>query len=456
MARIEPGCDGRQGRRPLHWPGQSPATTGEDLMIKYKLICADCGKEYKEGEVEYVCPICAAGQKPMHPTLGVLKTEYDYGAVKKIFTRESLKANRIRGHGRYINLLPLNDISSLPPLDVGPTPLEKVERIRKKLGLESLYIKNDTGLPTGSFKDRASSIVVAKARELKKDIVTTASTGNAATALAGMSASVGQKNVIFVPASAPKAKLTQIAAFGATLIPVKGTYDDAFELSKQATVKFGWYNRNTGYNPYTIEGKKTAALEIWEQLGYRAPDKILIPTGDGVILTGTYKGFYDLKQLGLIGKIPQLIPVQSEGSSAIINALDSGADQVTPLEKSQTIADSISVSAPACGRWALKIVRETGGLGIAVPDDEILSAIKELATYSGIFAEPAAAAAYAGLIKGVQTGKVSSSEVVIVMITGTGLKDIPAAMKAVSFPEPIEPDIDAVKFPSPLWGEGPR
>lgn len=411
--------------------------------MKYKLVCTDCGKEYGGSDVEYTCPACSAGQKPMHPTLGVLKAEYDYGKIDLL--ADLLNNCKYKCQARYLSILPIEDAESLPPLRVGPTPLETVQRLRSKFGPENLYIKNDMGLPTGSFKDRASSIVVAKARELGKEVITTASTGNAATALAGMSASVGMKNIIFVPASAPVAKLTQIAMFGARLVPVKGTYDDAFELSKQATKKFGWYNRNTGFNPYTIEGKKTAALEIWEQLGYRAPDKIFIPTGDGVILTGTYKGFYDLKKLDLIKKIPALIPVQAEGSAAIVSALKSGAKTVAPIAESKTIADSISVNAPACGNWALKIVRETEGFGVTVTDGEILAAMKEMSEGAGIFAEPAASAAFAGLIKAAREGSIQPNETVVVLITGTGLKDIPAAMKAVTIPNAIEPDIAGVE-----------
>jgi threonine synthase len=414
-------------------------------MIKYKLICTDCGGEYLKDEVEYVCPDCARGQRPKHPTLGILKIEYDYKGLKKKFTPAALKRNKVGSQERYIDLLPLDDAGLLPPLAVGPTPLEKAERLRSRLKLNGLFIKNDTCLPTGSFKDRASSVVVAKARELKKDIITTASTGNAATALAGMSASIGMKNVIFVPESAPKAKLTQIAMFGARLVPVKGTYDDAYALSIEATRKFGWYNRSTGFNPYTIEGKKTAALEIYEQLDFKAPDKVFIPTGDGVILSGTYKGFYDLMKLGLIERLPQIIPVQAEGSCAIVDAISAAI----PLNNichpnASTIADSICVSAPACGNWALKIVRETGGFGVKVTDDEIMSAEKELAAYAGIFAEPAAAAGFAGLIRSAKEGRVGPDDTVVVLITGTGLKDIPAAMKVIEIPPAIEPDIKNV------------
>ncbi|MBF0105416.1 MAG: threonine synthase [Deltaproteobacteria bacterium] len=407
------------------------------METKYKLTCVDCGKVYQSDEVEYVCPLCSSTQRPLTPTQGILRVDYDYAALRNTFSA-TLKKNLMRGHGRYLALLPLNDVSSLPPLDVGPTPLCEVLRLRQATGLNKLFVKNDTTLPTGSFKDRASSIVVAKAKELKKKVITTASTGNAATALAGMAASVGMGTVIFVPHNAPQAKLAQIAMFGAKLVVVKGTYDEAFELSKQSTEKYGWYNRNTGFNPYTIEGKKTAALEIWEQLGYKAPDKVFIPTGDGVILTGTYKGFYDLKKLGLIKKIPQIIPVQAVGSAAIVNALKSGRDQIVPLKKSQTIADSISVMAPACGNWALSIVRDTLGFGLTVTDKEILTAIKELAGLTGIFAEPAAATAYAGLKKAQRFHKIKRDETVVVLITGTGLKDIPTAMKAITIPAAVE------------------
>ncbi len=411
-------------------------------MDKYKLVCIDCGAEYRHDEVEYMCPKCEGTGDPNHAPLGVLKCEYDCSAAKQNFKPDNSK---YKDHKRYISILPLVSENSLPELPIGPTPLNEVSRLRKELGLNNLFIKNDTGLPTGSYKDRASSVVVAKAIELKKDIITAASTGNAATALAGMCASVGMKNVIFVPAAAPQAKLTQIATFGAKLILVKGTYDDAFALSIEATKEFGWYNRNTAYNPYTVEGKKTAALEIWEQLGCKAPDKVLVPTGDGVIIAGVYKGFYDLKQLGLIDRIPQMIPVQSENSAAIVDAVESNADYVTALKSANTVADSISVLKPSNGSWALKLVKETNGFGIKVTDDEIIKTIHYLAKLTGIFAEPAAATAVAGLIKATRENKIGRDEIVVVIITGTGLKDVPAAQKAVSIPEAIEPKLEIVK-----------
>jgi len=424
----------------------------------YFFKCIDCGKTYKKDELEYVCPACAGGQRPMEPTRGVLKVVYSScGGGGEVLDSASLrsdgKTDFLRSNGKideFHLISPLKDRSLFPPLKVGPTPLYRPERLCGELGLDNLYLKDDTVLPTGSFKDRASSLVVAKARELKKDVVVCASTGNAATALAGMCASVGMRCVIFVPAGAPPAKLTQIAAYGADLVPVEGTYDDAFELSLSVTREFGWYNRNTAYNPFTIEGKKSAALEICEQLGKKAPDKILIPTGDGVILAGIYKGFWDLKQLGLVEKLPQLIAVQAEGSCVITKMFEQAGVADFSLRscranRARTIADSISVTAPRNANWAVKAIKETKGFGVTVQDKEIISAIGHLAKMTGIFAEPAASAPLAGAMKLAGKDLLKRDETIVLLITGTGLKDIPSARKGIKIRKPINPTLSAVK-----------
>lgn len=390
--------------------------------MNYYFKCVDCGKEYDGDELEYVCPACSSAQKKMEPTKGVLEVLFDYKKLKK-------------------PTFPLKDASLLPPLKVGPTPLYKDTRLAEGLGFENLYIKDDTGLPTGSYKDRASSFVVGKARELKKNVIVCASTGNAATALSGMCASVGLNCVIFVPSSAPAAKLTQIAIYGANLIPVKGTYDDAFELSLAATKEFGWYNRNTAYNPFTIEGKKSGAFEIFDQLGDKAPDKVFIPTGDGVILAGIYKGFKDLKEIGLIDKLPQLIAVQAEGSCVITKKFEGRRGREEG--RCETIADSICVSAPRNANWAVRILKETKGRCVTVTDDEILSAMKRMGSLTGIFAEPAAAASAAGFFKIAE--ELDPKERIVLLITGNGLKDIPAAQRTIRTIAPIEPDIKELR-----------
>ncbi len=413
-------------------------------MTDYKLICTDCGAEFVAGEVDYVCPKCEALQKSNETLRGVLRVEFDYASLKKKFTPRNLKSRHESGIGRFRELLPLLDVSFLPPLCVGPTPLFVPPRLSAKHGFPYLFIKNDSMLPTASLKDRASAFVVAKARELERDVITTASTGNAATALAGMCAASGQKSVIFVPKTAPAAKLAQIATFGAKLVTIDGTYDDACLMSREATNRFGWYNRNTAFNPFTIEGKKTVALEIWEQLSYKAPDVVFVPTGDGAILAGIYKGFYDLLMIGAIESLPRIVCVQAEGSAAIATAFAAKSNEVTPLEKASTCADSISVKSPAAGSWALKILHETGGFCVTVTDNEIIAAIKEFATLSGVFAEPAAAAAYAGFSSASRSGLVSSEETAILMITGSGLKDVPTAMKAVTIPNAVSANLSSL------------
>ncbi|MFA4874411.1 MAG: pyridoxal-phosphate dependent enzyme, partial [bacterium] len=334
-------------------------------MTAHLLECIDCGKHHLPAEVEYLCPSCSARQKPLHPLLGLLRCVYEYEATARYFERDALESNSERGLGRWLPILPISSAASLPPLIESATPLRPAERLRQELGLAALWLKDDTVMPTASFKDRASALVVAVARERGHDVVATASTGNAATALAGQAAAVGISSVIFAPEKAPAAKLAQIAVFGGRLIPVKGTYDEAFELSIEACRHFGWYNRNTAYNPYTVEGKKTAALEIWEGLDYEAPDWIIIPTGDGVIAAGIEQGFRELAAMKLVDRVPRLALVQADGCMPIVRAFESEDLEIKPALKPHTIADSISVGVPRAGRWAMKALVETKGVAVA-------------------------------------------------------------------------------------------
>jgi threonine synthase len=357
-----------------------------------------------------------------------------------------LEQNPDRTIWRYRPLLPIEPESPVPPLTVGGTPLYKTDRLAALLKLKHVWVKDDGRLPTASFKDRASAIAVVKGRERKAEIITTASTGNAAAALSGLCASVGQRNVIFVPQSAPPAKIAQLLVFGSTVMLVRGTYDDAFELCLQASKEFGWYNRNTGYNPYMSEGKKTASLEICEQLGWDAPDRIFVSVGDGCIIGGLHKGLKDLMALGWINKLPKLMGVQAAGSAALydawrtnLNALD-----MQPID-AQTIADSISAGLPRDRIKALAAVRETDGAYIKVSDEEILAAIPILGQNAGVFAEPAAAAAYAGLVKAVADGLVDPDERIVVLVTGNGLKDVASARKSVGEPFVVNKDLADVK-----------
>ncbi|HEX9921276.1 MAG TPA: threonine synthase [Anaerolineae bacterium] len=406
------------------------------------LKCLICGKHYRLDEIEYVCPD--------HGDEGIVDVQYDYDRIGRRISQGDLLYSTDYSIWRYLPLLPVSAEVKLPPLALGWTPLYRVPRLAAQLGLKQLWVKDDGRQPTASFKDRASAIAVVKAREKDAAIITTASTGNAAAALSGLCASIDQANVIFVPESAPQAKIAQLLVFGSRVILVQGTYDDAFELCLQAAKAYGWYNRNTGYNPYMSEGKKTASYEICEQLGWRAPDRIFVSVGDGCIIGGLHKGLKDLRALGWIDRMPKLMGIQAEGSSYLYQAWQNNEDVLTkPPVTARTVADSISAGLPRDRIKALAAVKETRGAFLTVTDDEILAAIPALARGCAVFAEPAGAAAYAGLVKAINEGLVSANERIVVLNTGNGLKDVASAMQAVkqagSQPYRIAPSMAALE-----------
>ena len=301
---------------------------------------------------------------------GNLDVILDYDGLKKKYQVDDFTCRDDPSLWRYLPLLPVAglDAEQTPLGQAGGTPVYTLTGLGEKLGVKNLWLKDESRNPTASFKDRASAIVVARAREIKAEVVVTASTGNAGAALAGMAAAVGQKAIIFAPKTAPQAKVAQLLIFGAKVILVDGTYDDAFDLTVKAADEFGWYCRNTGYNPFTAEGKKTAALEIWEWwLSKKSESKqsnkaitIIVSVGDGNIISGIHKGFKDLLALGWIEQIPRIMGVQAEGSAAIANAFRDGTENITPVSAT-TIADSISVDLPRDGVRAVRAVKETGG-----------------------------------------------------------------------------------------------
>ena len=405
-------------------------------MDKSKFIyrCTDCGREYNSAATMYLCPSCSTGQLPDVPPRGVLKTLYDYEAIR----------NTVTGFGglkekEFLGLMPVESLESLPPLRVGNTPLYQFRELDGKRLPFPLYLKDDSQNPTWSFKDRASALVSAYAAERQLRTIITASTGNAGSSLAGICASQHQRAVIVVPETAPMAKLTQIMMYGATIVPVKGTYDEAFDLSVKATETFGWYNRNTAFNPLTIEGKKTASFELFEQLGGRVPDRIFIPAGDGVILAGIYKGFEDLLHLGIIERMPVIVAVQSEKSDNLVRNISQEVFSIVP---SSTVADSISVDIPRNFHMARQFIREYNGETLTVTDDAIMNASKVLAGNSGLFAEPAAAAAFAGLLSYYSDGRITSGSSNVVLLTGGGLKDPAAVSSLTRMPASVYPTID--------------
>ena len=393
-------------------------------MTLWHRECRFCGfKENRPEKILYGCPVCGKNIEVAFQLTAALGRE--------------IKSTHGRGLDRWRPVLPVRADTPSIPLLIGDTPLYDSAALAKDTGFRKVWIKDDGRLPSASFKDRASSVAILRAMNLKRKIIVAASTGNAAASLSCLSAAVGIRSLIFVPAAAPEAKIAQLLVFGATVFAVDGTYDDAFDLSFKATEEFGLYNRNTGLNPFTREGKKICAYEIAEQMGWDVPDYMIIATGDGNIISGVAKGFFELKSLGLIRRVPRMIAAQSEKSNAIAQALKFG---VLRSVQATTIADSISVDLPRDGDLALHYIRHSDGFAIEVGDAEILSAIPYLARKAGVFAEPAAACAVAALRKAAREKIMPKKSSVLCLISGSGLKDIKSAktsIEKISKPIPV-------------------
>ena len=418
------------------------------MILGYR--CSLCQNEYGLEEITYTCPLDG----------GNLDVVYDWRAVSRRTSPSKIGDSAEASIWRYLPLLPVEDPGHTGSTlrAVGWTPLFAPARLRQSLGLPHLWLKDDSRNPTASFKDRASAVVIARAQAIRAETVVTASTGNAGAALAGMAAAVGMAAVILAPRTAPPAKVAQLLIFGARVFLVEGSYDDAFDLTCEAIEAFGWYSRNTGQNPFTAEGKKTAALEIAEQFslataasgkggmgtGWVVPDAIFVSVGDGNIIAGLHKGFKDLLAMGWIERIPRLFGVQSTASAPIYNVFVSGEEKITRVQAA-TVADSISVGLPRDGIRGLRAATQTGGAYLAVADEAILDFIRALARSAGVFAEPAGAASYAGLVQALQQGLVSELDSILVFNTGNGLKDVRSAMQVAGQATVVEPRLEALR-----------
>ena len=396
--------------------------------VKYAQ-CVKCGKIY---EATPNLTNCQCG--------GILDIIYDYDYIKTVLTKEKLAARRDNSMWRYRELLPVEEDTPNTPLRVGWSPLYEADILAKQLGIKKLYVKDDGINPTASLKDRASAMAVAKAREAGAKVIACSSTGNAASSLAGNAAAAGLKTYIFVPSRAPKGKVAQLMTFGATVISVQGSYEETFELSKQAIDKWGWYNRNAAINPYLSEGKKTVALEIMEQLDWKAPDYIGISVGDGCTIAGLWKGLKDLYAIGFIERLPRLISAQAEGCCPLNRAIETG-EPWHPMEEN-TLADSIAVGVPRNADKALMAIRESGGIVVNVSDAEIMAAQQLLGRTCGVFGEPAGVTGTAGVKKLCEQGVIGKDDTVVSVVTGNGLKDVANAIKACGEPISIPSDMD--------------
>ena len=390
--------------------------------------CVRCGKVYPAAAD---LTTCSCG--------GILDIEYDYDYIKKHFTKDLL-TGRPGTMWRYRDLLPVEESTPDPPLRVGCSPLYEEPRLAAQLGIAKLWVKDDGLNPTASLKDRASAMAVAKAWEAGADTIACSSTGNAASSLAGNAAAAGMKTFIFVPSRAPKGKVAQLMTFGATVISVQGSYEDTFELSKQAIDRWGWYNRNAAINPYLSEGKKTVALEIMEQLNWEVPDFIAISVGDGCTISGLWKGLKDLYAIGFIDRLPRLISAQASGCCPLNRAIETELPW-QPMEEN-TLADSIAVGVPRNPDKALAAIRESNGLTVNVSDDEIMSAQKLLGVTCGVFGEPAGVTGTAGVKKLCEQGLLPSDARVVSVVTGNGLKDVAHAIEFCGEPISIPGDMN--------------
>ena len=397
--------------------------------------CTICHRTFPK-DIEFMtCPNCK--------DKGILEIVFDYEKIKKEVSKKYFENNKEYSIKRYLPFLTVKEEYFKDTLRVGWTPLYKSKKLSEDYGIKNLYFKDDGQNPTQSLKDRASIIACLKAKELGYETICCSSTGNAASSLAGNAAKMGLKTVIFVPKRAPIGKLIQLKAFGSELIKVDGDYKDTFRLSKESIEYYKWYNRNAAINPHLIEGKKTVALEIAEQQGFNPTDYVFVSVGDGCTIGGVYKGFYDLFKVGLIKSIPKIVGVQSEGCAPFYDAYHN--NQEIKETEENTIADSIAVGIPRNPVKGLNAVKKSNGTFIKVSDEEILDSIMLLAKTEGIFAEPAAAASLAGVIKAKRENIINDLDSVTVIITGNGLKDPNSINKRITNWLLLSADINEVK-----------
>jgi len=394
------------------------------------LVCRECGALYPEVLI-HVCEKC----------FGPLEVVYDFESIN--LKRETI-SSRPRSIWRYHELLPVKHEGSRVDLGTGFTPLHSCEGLGETLGLNNLYVKDDTVNPTNSFKDRPSAVAISKAKEFEVTAVGCPSTGNLGAAVAAHAAKAGLPCYIFLPADTERSKVLQASTFGANIVAVDGTYDEANRLAAQVAEKYDWAFANINLRPYYVEGSKTLAFEVCEQLGWRVPDSIVVPLGSGALLLAIKRGFEQFKRLGLIDDKPtRFIGAQAAGCAPIVEAFKAGEEDITPIEHPDTIAKSLAIGDPGDGYYVLKAIRESGGVAESATDQEILDAIKLLAAKEGVFAEPAGGVTIAVLKKLVQEGLIRPDETVVCCVTGSGFKAADTIQKEIPAPDVIKPSLEA-------------
>lgn len=447
LSKSKPACPGPEASVSFfslartRWAGMFVCT----MRFVTRLVCVVCGSPAEPPQSAGTCPVC-------DDPSAVLDVQYDMTKAAKSLTPEALE-HRPLTHWRYHELLPIEPEGEAFSWPVGWTPILEASRLAEWTGVSRLRLKDEGRNPTASFKDRASSLGVLQALRAGAERIACASTGNAASSLAGYAAMAGLPATIFVPQQAPEPKVAQLLIYGADVRRVRGTYAQAYELCSAECAAHGWYNRNCAINPYLVEGKKTCGLEIAEQTAGREPDWVVVSVGDGCTIAGVAKGLGEMKELGFIASLPRVLGVQAAGMDPVARAFETGE---LPADcGGGTLADSIDVPVPRNWRKAIAGVRSTGGAFVRVTDGEITDAMQAAGSLAGVFAEPAAAAAVAGVKRAIADGIIEKHADVLAVITGSGLKDIKTAMRVAGKPTEVEPlSKGEPPVPSPFQGEG--
>jgi threonine synthase len=397
----------------------------------FHLECIVCGEKYGAEELVYVCRRCGE----------LLDVKYDYSEVRGRISKVNL-GSRSLSVWRYRELLPILDDSKIVSLKEGGTKLYRCQRLGEKLGLKRLYVKTEGDNPTGSFKDRGMTVGITKALEYGMKAVMCASTGNTSASLAAYAAKAGIPCLVIIPSGKIAfGKLAQAVAYGAKIIQIKGNFDDALRIVMEVSARGRIYLLNS-VNPYRVEGQKTLAYEVADQLGGQPPSKLIVPVGNAGNISAIWKGFKEYRELGFINGLPQMFGVQASGAAPIVEAVREGLEAIRPVEKPETVATAIRIGAPVNWRKALRAIRESRGTALSVTDSEILEGQRMLARLEGLFAEPASAASIAGLKKFVEEGLISRNETVVCVATGHGLKDpdtpVRFGEKPLEVKEPLE------------------
>ena len=396
-------------------------------MNKTFLRCRECKKEY-DSTFKYICDEC----------FGPLDVHYHFPSITK-----DVFASREQTYWRYFELLPVIDKSNIVSINAGMTPLVRAEKLGKKIGLNNLYIKNDSVNPTFSFKDRPAGVAISKAKEFGLSSVGCASTGNLASATAAHAAKADFPCYIFAPSDIEHAKIAQALSYGANYIAVDGTYDDANRIAAQIGDSKGVGIVNINMRSYYVEGSKTLAYEVAEQLDWKVPDQLIVPTGSGAMLNAICKGFEELETVSLIDKVSKMHMncAQPHGCAPIVNAFKNNSDDVIPVENPDTVAKSLAIGDPGDGRYVLKRLKQYNGIAQESNNKETLDAILLLARTEGIFTEPAGGVSVAVLKKMVEDGQIDKDETTVCYVTGNGLKATESIMEVLSKPQVMQPDV---------------